>query len=68
MLGAEASGGQISRYLRRARRPWNPSTLLRRMRRLLQHATGYLTTMVNGEPITENGKLAGAYPGLLVRG
>lgn len=35
--------------------------------RLMQHATGYLATLVHGEVIAEDGKLTGARPGRLVR-
>ncbi len=35
--------------------------------RLLQHATGYLATVVSGETILEHGELTGARPGRLVR-
>lgn len=36
-------------------------------KRLLQGATGYVATLVNGEIIAENGTLTGRYPGRLVR-
>jgi N-acyl-D-aspartate/D-glutamate deacylase len=36
-------------------------------KRLMQHARGYIATLVNGEVITTNGKLTGARPGRLVR-
>lgn len=36
-------------------------------KRLLQGATGYVATLVNGEVIAENGALTGRYPGRLVR-
>jgi N-acyl-D-aspartate/D-glutamate deacylase len=36
-------------------------------RRLVQYATGYLATLVGGEPIAEHGALTGARPGHLVR-
>ena len=36
-------------------------------RRLVQRATGYLATLVAGQPITEHGVLTGARPGTLVR-
>ena len=36
-------------------------------RRLVQRADGYVATIVNGEPITENGTPTGALPGRLVR-
>lgn len=36
-------------------------------KRLIQHATGYVATIVSGQIITENGKLTGAMPGRLVR-
>ena len=36
-------------------------------KRLFQDARGYVTTMVNGTPITENGVLTGERPGRLVR-
>ena len=35
--------------------------------RLMQHATGYVATLVSGEAIVENGKLTGTRPGRLVR-
>ena len=35
--------------------------------RLMQHANGYIATLVNGEVIGKNGKLTGARPGRLVR-
>ncbi len=35
--------------------------------RLMQHARGYVATLVNGEAIVENGKLTGTRPGRLVR-
>ena len=35
--------------------------------RLMQHADGYVATLVKGEVITKNGKLTGARPGHLVR-
>ena len=35
--------------------------------RLMQHAKGYVATLVNGEVITKDGKLTGARPGRLVR-
>ncbi len=35
--------------------------------RLMQHANGYIATLVNGEVITKDGKLTGARPGRLVR-
>lgn len=35
--------------------------------RLMQHAKGYVATLVNGEVIAEDGKLTGARPGRLVR-
>jgi len=35
--------------------------------RLMQHATGYLATLVHGEVIAEDGKLTGTRPGRLVR-
>jgi len=35
--------------------------------RLMQHANGYIATLVNGEVINRNGKLTGARPGRLVR-
>ncbi len=36
-------------------------------KRLMQHADGYLATLVSGEVIQENGKLTGKRPGRLVR-
>jgi N-acyl-D-aspartate/D-glutamate deacylase len=36
--------------------------------RLVQRATGYVTTIVAGEPILEHGEATGALPGALVRG
>lgn len=36
-------------------------------RRLVQRAEGYVTTIVSGEPIFENGEATGALPGKLVR-
>jgi len=36
-------------------------------RRLVQHAEGYLATLVAGVPIAEHGALTGARPGQLVR-
>jgi N-acyl-D-aspartate/D-glutamate deacylase len=36
-------------------------------KRLLQDASGYVTTLVKGTPIAENGRLTGARPGRLVR-
>ena len=36
-------------------------------RRLVQRADGYIATIVNGEPIFENGKETGALPGKLLR-
>ena len=36
-------------------------------KRLLQHARGYRHTLVNGVPITQDGKLTGERPGRLVR-
>ncbi|MGB5813501.1 MAG: amidohydrolase family protein [Polyangiales bacterium] len=35
--------------------------------RLMQHADGYVATLVAGQPIARNGKLTGARPGRLVR-
>lgn len=35
--------------------------------RLMQHANGYIATLVNGEVIARNGSLTGARPGRLVR-
>ncbi|MGB5367428.1 MAG: amidohydrolase family protein, partial [Polyangiales bacterium] len=35
--------------------------------RLMQHAKGYIATLVNGEVITKDGRLTGARPGRLVR-
>jgi len=35
--------------------------------RLMQHANGYIATLVNGQAITKDGKLTGARPGRLVR-
>jgi len=35
--------------------------------RLMQHANGYVATMVRGEIIARDGKLTGARPGRLVR-
>ena len=35
--------------------------------RLMQHATGYIATLVNGEIIARDGRLTGARPGRLVR-
>jgi len=35
--------------------------------RLMQYASGYIATLVNGEVIAQNGKLTGARPGRLVR-
>lgn len=37
-------------------------------RRLVQRADGYIATIVNGEPIFENGVATGALPGQLLRG
>jgi len=37
-------------------------------KRLIQHATGYAATLVNGEPIFEQGVATGAMPGRLIRG
>ena len=36
-------------------------------KRLMQGTTGYVATLVNGVPITRDGKLTGARPGRLVR-
>jgi len=36
-------------------------------RRLMQHARGYIATLVDGQPIAQDGKLTGARPGRLVR-
>ena len=36
-------------------------------KRLMQHASGYLATIVSGEVIAEKGTLTGAMPGRLVR-
>jgi N-acyl-D-aspartate/D-glutamate deacylase len=36
--------------------------------RLLQDATGYLATLVNGEPVRLDGTETGARPGRLLRG
>ena len=33
----------------------------------MQHAKGYIATLINGIAITKNGKLTGARPGRLVR-
>ena len=33
----------------------------------MQHAKGYIATLVSGELITQDGKLTGARPGRLVR-
>lgn len=35
--------------------------------RLMQHAKGYVTTLVDGQPIAQDGKLTGVRPGRLVR-
>jgi N-acyl-D-aspartate/D-glutamate deacylase len=35
--------------------------------RLMQHARGYVATLVNGEMIAKGGRLTGARPGRLVR-
>jgi len=35
--------------------------------RLMQYASGYVATLVNGEVIAKDGKLTGARPGRLVR-
>lgn len=35
--------------------------------RLMQHANGYIATLVNGQAINKGGKLTGARPGRLVR-
>jgi len=37
-------------------------------RRLIQRADGYIATLVNGQPIFENGEATGALPGKLLRG
>ncbi|GAB2908590.1 D-aminoacylase [Paralcaligenes sp. KSB-10] len=37
-------------------------------RRLVQRADGYVATIVNGEPIFENGQATGVLPGRLLRG
>ena len=37
-------------------------------KRLLQKARGYITTLVSGQPIYENGEPTGALPGALIRG
>lgn len=37
-------------------------------KRLIQRASGYRMTLVNGEPIAEEGQATGALPGRLVRG
>ncbi len=48
-----------------------PPTMLKDLpaggQRLMQHAKGYVATLVRGETIAENGKLTGARPGRLVR-
>jgi N-acyl-D-aspartate/D-glutamate deacylase len=36
-------------------------------KRLMQRATGYVATLVAGEPIVEGGALTGARPGRIVR-
>ena len=36
-------------------------------KRLIQHAEGYLATLVNGEVILERGRYTGARPGRLAR-
>ena len=35
--------------------------------RLMQHADGYIATLVGGQVIAKNGELTGARPGRLVR-
>jgi N-acyl-D-aspartate/D-glutamate deacylase len=37
-------------------------------RRLIQHPSGYMATLVNGEVVMQNGEATGALPGRLVRG
>jgi N-acyl-D-amino-acid deacylase len=37
-------------------------------RRLVQHASGYVATLVSGEVVMENGRATGTLPGRLVRG
>jgi N-acyl-D-aspartate/D-glutamate deacylase len=37
-------------------------------RRLMQRSRGYVATILNGEVVSENGRLTGALPGRLVRG
>jgi len=49
----------------------SPPTMLKDLpaggQRLMQHAEGYVATLVNGEIIARDGKLTGARPGRLVR-
>ena len=51
----------------RLRRPVMRQDLPAGGQRLMQHADGYLATLVSGEIVVENGRLTGQRPGRLVR-
>ncbi|MCB1743326.1 MAG: amidohydrolase family protein [Gammaproteobacteria bacterium] len=51
-----------------ARMPYVAYDLPAGARRLIQRSDGYLATIVNGQPVLENGEPVGVLPGQLIRG
>jgi N-acyl-D-aspartate/D-glutamate deacylase len=66
-VGAKADLNVIDLPRLRLRAPHMVADLPAGGRRLMQHADGYVATLVNGEVIARNGALTGSRPGRLVR-